>query len=100
MKKLKKKKCKNMRIKPRRCEGILQINSTNVCSGRTVRCHLLADLPSRGVSTTVISKAVKVMAKEKAKKKSLYTTLFVLRLKMILKKLERKCPVNIRINQL
>ena len=36
---------------------------------------IFADLPSRGVSCTVISKAVKVMAKEKAKKKLLHTTL-------------------------
>ena len=37
---------------------------------------IFADLPSRGVRCTVILKAVKIMAKEKAKKKLLHTTLF------------------------
>ena len=47
------------------------------CFFQTVQCDLLADLPSRGVRCTVVSKAVKVMAKEKAKKKLLHITLFM-----------------------
>ena len=42
-------KCK---IKPRRRE-VLQVNLTNVVN-QTVQCDWLADLPSRGVSSTVM----------------------------------------------
>ena len=62
-------------MKPRFRETA-KINSTKRLLRSNCLMRSVADLPSRGVRCTVISKAVKVMVKEKAKKKLLHTTLF------------------------
>ena len=66
-------------MKPRFRETA-KINSTKRLLRSNCLMRSVADLPSRGVRCTVISKAVKVMVKEKAKKKLLHTTLSLSRL--------------------